>query len=1043
MNPGFVELHARSAFSFLRGASRPEDLMQRAAELGMTHLALTDRDGVYGSARAHYRAKELGMDQAAIVGAELTMEDHSVLPVLVRTRNGYENLCQLITRAKIRAAKNESRIAWHELEEFADGLIALTGDEEGPLQRLLTQPKVEAAQVNPCVERMTRIFGKENVLVELQRHRVRGESRRVRQLMELAERHHLMPIASNGVCHAMREGRMLLDAFTCLRHHTTLDEAGLLLAPNSQRYLKSAAEMRALFADVPHAVENTLRVADRIDFTLKNLGYEFPRHPVPPGHDQDSFLKERALAGAEWRYGRITSVVREKLEAELTLIRRLEFSGYFLVVWDIVQFARREGILIQGRGSAANSVVCYCLGITNADPIKYKLLFERFLSEGHGSWPDIDLDLPSGDRRESVIQEMYRRFAPYGAAMTANVITYRGRSSMREMSKVLGLPPDVISRFSSLYANGDFPHTLELKDQLRSAGMSGQHPRLPALIRLNHMVHGLPRHLGQHSGGMVLCARGLDKIVPLENATMPGRKVVQWDKDDCEDLGIIKVDLLGLGMMAVLQDTMADCAQRGRPIDLATLPMDDEPTYEMMQRADTIGVFQIESRAQMSTLPRMKPKEFYDVVIEVAIIRPGPIVGNLVHPYLKRRSGKEKVEYIHEDFRDVLERTKGVPLFQEQILKMAMIIAGFSGNEAAELRRAMSFHRSEERMMKVMGKLRAAMQGRNVAAEVQERVVKSIQSFALYGFPESHAISFALLAYSSSWLRVHRLAEFTAGLLNNQPMGFYSSATLVRDAKQHGLRVKPVCVVESEVRCTVVDDKTLRLGLNQLKGLATTSAERIVKERKLRPWRDLEDFLWRCALAKDERRVLAKAGALNALGHHRRSALWEVEAEREPDLFTQASTCQEHAATYASSSPLVPMIPIERLSADYEAQSLTVGPHPMCFLRETLKDVKRAKELRECHHGQRINIAGLVICRQRPGTAKGHVFVSLEDETGIANAFVHSDAFEANRLVITQEPFLRIHGHLQNVEGVISVYALRIEALHFERTLGAESHDFH
>lgn len=1035
----FVELHARSAFSFLRGASSPEALTLRAAELGMTRLAITDRDGFYGSARAHHKADEIGTQQTAIVGAELTMEDLSVLPVLVRTRTGYQNLCRLLTRAKLRAPKNGSRITWHEIEEFTDGLTVLTGDEDGPLQRLLSQPKIDSPLVNLCVERLVRLFGKENVLIELQRHRVRGETLRVRQLLELADRHGLLPIASNGVCHATSEGRLLLDAFTCLRHHTTLDDAGLLLAPNSQRHLKNAAQMHALFADVPHAVENTGRVANRVEFTLEKLGYKFPEYPVPEGHDQNSFLRQESYRCAKERYqSNFNAQVKQQLERELTLIAHLGFSGYFLIVWDIVEFAKKQGILIQGRGSAANSVVCYSLRITNADPIASRLLFERFLSEGHTTWPDIDLDLPSGDRRERVIQEMYRRFEPHGAAMTANVITYRGRSAMREMAKVLGLPPDVITRFSSLYANGDFPHTLELQDQLRSAGLSQQHPRLPALVRLNHLVRGLPRHLGQHSGGMVLCSQGLDTIVPLENATMPGRRVVQWDKDDCEDLGIIKVDLLGLGMMAVLEDTISLCQQRGRPVDLATIPKDDAPTFEMMQRADTIGVFQIESRAQMSTLPRMKPTCFYDVVIEVAIIRPGPIVGNLVHPYLNRRSGREKIDYIHPAFEDLLTRTLGVPLFQEQILKMAMIIADFSGGEAEELRRAMSFHRSEERMTKVMSKLRAAMKERQVSPAVQERIVASIRSFALYGFPESHAISFALLACASAWFRVHRLAEFTAGLLNNQPMGFYSCATLVRDAKQHGLRVKPVCVVASDVVCTVEDDDTLRLGLNQLQGVARASMERIATQRALQPWQGLDDFLRRCALNKDERRVLAKSGALNALGHHRRSALWEVEEERTDDLFSRACTAGTPAA-----SPLASMSPMERLEADYEAQSLSVGPHPMRFLRASLKDVVRACDLPRCTHDQRVTIAGVVICRQRPGTAKGHVFVSLEDETGIANAFVPSTAFEANRLVITQEPFLRIHGRLQKVDGVISVYALKVEALPFQGELGTQSHDFH
>jgi error-prone DNA polymerase len=1053
MNSRFVELHARSAFSFLRGASLPEELTLRAAELDMTHLAITDRDGVYGSARAHYKAKEIDHGQTAIVGAELTMEDESVLPVLVRTREGYENLCQLLTRAKLRSSKAESRIGWSEIAEFTTGLMALTGDEEGPLQRLLSQSTIDAAQVNSCLERLVRLFGNGNVCIELQRHRVRGETARVRHLLELAERHRLMPIASNGVCHVHREGRMLLDAFTCLRCHTTLDEGGLLLAPNSQRYLKDEAAMRKLFADAPHAVENTLRVAERIEFTLENLGYEFPSHPTPPGHDQDSFLREMTYAGAKRQYGTdLNAKVSAQLEKELSLIKRLGFSGYFLTVWDIVRFAKREGILIQGRGSAANSAVCYCLEITTVDPIKQELLFERFLSEGRKSWPDIDLDLPSGDRRESVIQEMYRRFEPYGAAMTANVITYRGKSSMREMGKVLGLPPDVIARFSALYANGDFPHTLELKDQLRQAGLPHDHPRLSSLVRLCKMVRGLPRHLGQHSGGMVLCRRGLDKIVPLENATMPGRKVVQWDKDDCEDLGIIKVDLLGLGMMAVLQDAVKLCADRSRPVDLAHLPMDDKPTFEMMQRADTIGVFQIESRAQMATLPRLKPECFYDVVVEVAIIRPGPIVGNMVHPYVKRHQEakldpdrpKPPDYYIHQSFEPMLRRTHGVPLFQEQLLQMAMKIADFSGSEAEELRRAMSFHRSEERMNKVMTKLRAAMRARNVPADVQQRVVDSIKSFALYGFPESHAISFAQLAYASAWLRVHRFAEFTVGLMNNQPMGFYSRATLVRDAKQHGLRVRPVCVVESDVCCTVEDDETIRLGLNQLRGLSTARMERIVAQRKAKAWESLEDFLQRCDLSKDERRVLAQAGALNVLGHHRRSALWEVEVVREADLFTyaQARPSPPSQETIAE-SPLEPMSLVERLQSDYDSQSLTVGAHPMRFVRDSLSDVKRACDLAACEHDQRVNIAGLVICRQRPGTAKGHVFVSLEDETGIANAFVPSTTFEANRLVITQEPFLKIHGRLQKVDDVISVYALRVEALPFQAKLGAESHDFH
>lgn len=1031
-DPAFHELHARSAFSFLRGASAPEELMRRAGELGMSHLVLTDRDGVYGSARAHFITKENGVK--AIAGAELTMEDGGVLPVIVRTRAGYQNLCRLLTRAKLTAPKGEARVSWAALEEFAAGLSVHTGDGEGVLhQALKTGDKHTAVE---AMRKLCRIFGQEHVHLLIQRHRVRHENIRLRQIVDLAEHLRLPVIASNSPLYATPDRRMLQDAFTCLRHHTHLDEAGLLLAPNSERCLKPAAEMRRLFADLPQALENTARVVEAVEFSLQDLGYEFPQHPVPDNHTQDSFLRERAEEGARKLYGAITGKVRATLEKELALIAKLGFSGYFLLVWDIVRWARAEGILIQGRGSAANSVVCYSLGITKADPIASKLLFERFLSEGRGTWPDIDLDLPSGAQREKVIQEMYRRYAPYGAAMTANVITYRGRSSMREMGKVLNLPQDVVERFTDLYANGDFQHTITLEDQIRRAGLGDKHTRLPALITLLHMVKGLPRHLGQHSGGMVLCTKGLDAIVPLEPASMPGRVVVQWDKDDCEDLGIIKVDLLGLGMMAVLEESVAACARRGRPVDLEHLDLNDPACYEMMSRADTIGVFQIESRAQMATLPRMQPKEFYDLVVEVAIIRPGPIVGNLVHPYLKRRKGAEKVECIHPDFKEVLERTLGVPLFQEQILQMAMIIAGFSGSQAEELRRAMSFHRSEERMDKALKGLREAMTQRNVDPAIQQRIVDSIKSFALYGFPESHAISFAFLAYFSVWLKVHRAVEFFTALLNCQPMGFYSAATLVRDAKKHGLRVLPVCVVESGLPCTVLDDRTLRLGLNQLRGVSGGALATLVAQRARQPWVDLEDLLRRVPLSRDERRVLAEAGALNALGHHRRSALWKVEAPPLDDLLALVED--------RGSAPLPLMNPAERLASDYRTTKLTVGTHPMGLVRAEIPRACRAADLLKKRHGSRVTIIGMVICRQRPGTANGHCFVSLEDETGIANAFVPSTLFEKERLVITQERFLKISGPVQSQEGVITVLAQRVVPFRYEemRQVAVESHDF-
>lgn len=1059
----FTELHANSAFSFLRGASQPEALIERAAEIGMTQLAICDRDGVYGSGRANFRAKEAGI--RAIVGAEVTMECGCAIPLLIESREGYQNLCRMITRAKLRAPKGEGKVAWHELEEFAAGLIALTGDEEGPVRSALERGDCDGAQ--KAVQQLKQLFGQKNVAVEIQRHRVRGENWVNRRLIDLANAEQLPILASNGTRFARKAERPLYDAFTCLRHHQTLDSAGALLSRNGERYLKNAQQMAVLFADLPEAIANTERLADRLEFSLQNLGYQFPKYPTGDAETMSDVLRRETYLGAKARYGRkFNAEVRKQLEHELALIGKLGFCGYFLIVWDIMNFAKREGILAQGRGSAANSAVCYSLGITNVDPVGGKLLFERFLSEGRESWPDIDIDLPSGDRRESVIQEVFRKYSPRGAAMTANVITYRGRSAMREMGKVLGISEDVLGRFSDLYGRGDYPNTMQLREHVAQAGLSGEHPRLPALLHLYQSVYGLPRHLGQHSGGMIVSDRPLDTVVPLENASMPDRVVVQWDKDDCEDLGIIKVDLLGLGMLSAVQDTVAMCEERGRPVQIHNLPYDDTQVYDMLCKADTIGLFQVESRAQMATLPRLQPRCFYDIVVETALIRPGPIVGKMVHPYINRKRGREEPNYIHPLFKPVLERTLGVPLFQEQVLKMAMVIADFTGSEAEELRRAMSFNRSREKMERVMGKLRAAMDAKNVDIALQDEIVNSIQAFAQYGFPESHAISFALIAYASAWLKVHRAAEFYVGLLNNQPMGFYAPATLIKDAKHHGIRIKPVNVASSELGATVLADDRIQLGLSQIKGLSRSAAEQILIERSRQPFRDLDDFLLRTQVHKDERRILAKAGALNGLAEHRRAALWDVERHIEQDLFTQArsSSCSSSSLVLDSAqpepsasrtkdekedegraglAPLLPMRPNERLAADYETQHLTTGPHPMAYIREKLPEIWRASDIIGAKDGETIWIAGLVICRQRPGTAKGHVFISLEDETGISNAFVPGPKFEEYRLTITQETFLKIGGRVQNNDGVTSIYTEVVEGLRFDSVTNAYSHDFH
>ncbi len=1063
--PSYVELHASSAFSFLRGSSQPEDLVKTAAALELPGLAVLDRDVVAGAPRVYSAANDANL--RAYVGAEVTLDDGSALPLLVANRTGYQNLCRLLTRAKLDARspliapadlppgvdpherKRPCFATAEELAEQAEGLIALTGDEEGPVARALARGDVnKAAEILAALKKT---FGAKNVYVEVQRRRLRGEDHRFKLLADLAAAHKLPLLATGGVVYDTKGSRKVADAFTCLRHHTLLDQAGRLLSQNSERHLRSPQEMADLFHDCPAAVANSVRLSERLEFSLRNLGYRFPDYPLPLGSDPDDYLRARTYEGARERFGRLTPQIETQLNKELALIKKLGFAGYFLIVWDICRWCRQQGVLIQGRGSAANSAVCYSLRITAVDPIKQRLLFERFLSEGrvgadgHPSWPDIDLDLPSGDLRESVIQEIYRRYAPRGAAMVANVITYRGRSAIREMGKVLGLSDDVMDRFSSLYANGDFPHTIELEDQLRLAGLAKTHPRLPALVSLYQGVYGLPRHLGQHSGGMVLCPQKLDTIVPIENASMPGRTIVQWDKDDCEELGLVKIDFLGLGMMAVLQDSLTLCQKRGGPSELYKIPTDDRATFEAMCKADTIGVFQIESRAQMSTLPRFKPREFYDVAIQVAIIRPGPIVGKLVHPIIKRRNERETVVYIDPSLepvlKPILERTYGVILFQEQMLQIAMVLADFTGAEAEELRRAMGFNRNNNRLIKVTEKLRANLAKKNYATQVVEKIVEAVSSFAFYGFPESHAISFALLANASTWLKVHRPAEFTASLLNNQPMGFYSPATILQDGRRHGLKVRPPCILKSEWQCIVETDGALRLGLQHLKGMRENNVRAMLATRTEKPFASLNDFLARTTFTAAERRCLAAVGTLNALAGHRRAALWQIEAawSAEETLFRHFSD----ELLQVAESPLLPMTLSERLNADFAEMSLTAGSHPMATIRAQLPDVLRASDLPLGRDGERVTIAGSVICRQRPGTAKGFVFVSLEDETGIANAVVRPDLFERLRLVLTQESSLRITGPLQNQEGVIHVKAEKIVPLRFAEVPEQASHDFH
>jgi error-prone DNA polymerase len=1181
----YIELHAASAFSFLQGASLPDTLVEQAAALGYPACALLDRDGVYGAPRFHRAAKAAGI--RPIMGAELTMRGGAAvtpprggkgsrgaaggqeagiqpgwsLPVLVESIEGYRNLCRLVTRMKLRAPKGEGALTLDDLDGSVGGLVALAGREVLHGQR---------HGVGGLLDRLVGLFGRDHLYVELQRHLRRDEETDNESLVDLAAAYHVPVVATNGVRFATPAERPLFDVLTCIRHGVTLQAAGRRLAPNAERYLKTPAQMAALFRDVPHAVAASRDLADRLTYTLADLGYRFPEYPVPPGETMISFLRAVTQVGARERYRPYHDKARAQIARELDLIETLDLAGYFLIVWDIVNFCRQHDILVQGRGSAANSAVCYSLGITAVDPVGMDLLFERFLSEERGEWPDIDLDLPSGDRRERVIQYVYERYGELGAGMTANVITYRGRSAAREVGKALAIDADQIDRLAKAMNGFEFiDPTDTLPRHLRDAGFDTADRRITFFADLWGRMQDLPRHLGQHSGGMVICQGRLDSVVPLENASMPGRVVVQWDKDDCAEMGIIKVDLLGLGMMAALQEAMAiiNSAPASRPqapgqppsrteratsgsqdglppsraerawaslavvsgvgarspepaIDLAHLPPDDPAVYRLLQQADTIGLFQVESRAQMAILPRMRPDHFYDLVVQVAIIRPGPIVGQMVHPYLDRRSGRALVEYPHPLLEPVLKRTLGVPLFQEQLLRMAMVVAGFTGGQAEELRRAMGFKRSEKRMRQIEVQLREGMAKRGITAEQADAIVKSITSFALYGFPESHAASFALLAYASGYLKAHYPAAFYTALLNNQPMGFYHPATLVKDAQRRGVHFAPIDVQVSGWECRVEPDGVIRLGLRFVNGLREevgraiaalsppapdANAHRPARCPKCgtddasmldvtwsagqgrpgarsqepaacfcnicahdwtialppaRRFASVEDLIRRTGVRRDELTVLAEIGALNSLGYDRRAALWQIERAVRPsgELFEEVAAEEpvadaEPRASHAPApgarspepgeSPLSPMTPVERMTADYAGTSLTIGPHPMAMRRHDLsmRGVQRASDLPRGRNGHRVRTAGMVITRQRPGTAKGFVFLTLEDETGIANVIVRPDLFAAERTTLVSVPFLLVEGILQNIDGVTSVKAERVEPL--AGLPAADSHDFH
>ncbi|WP_353067690.1 DNA polymerase III subunit alpha [Tunturiibacter psychrotolerans] len=1074
----YVELHARSAFSFLEGSSMPESLIQQAARLEMPAMALLDRNGLYGSARFHMEGQRCGVQ--AHIGAEIAISDLGQslqpppylphqhppepvrLPLLVESRIGYQNLSRLITQFKLREkTKAEGAAVIADLEECSNGLVCLTGGNEGPLAAALAQGGYDVA--HKTVEKLIRLFGIRNVYVELQRHFDREEEHRNRAAIRIARSLNLPLLATGGVSYATPYEREMLDIFTCIRHRKTLDTVGRLLSRNAERHLHTATEVHKLFYDYPEAIANTCELSSRLQFQLAGLRYQFPAYPVPDSDTMDSFLRKRVNEGIRRRYlpkndAALYEKANQQAEKELRLVEKLGLAGYFLIVWDIVCFCKDNGILIQGRGSAANSVICYALGITIVDSVGLDLLFERFLSEERGEWPDIDLDLPSKTDRERAIQYVYQRYGELGAAMTANVITFRNRSSSREVGKVFGFDQRTVSELAGLMSAWEWKAPSDtLENSFKAAGLDMKHQRIAHFLRKSGEVLNLPRNLGQHSGGMVICQGHLDSVVPIERASMPGRTVVQWDKDDCSDMGIIKVDLLGLGMLAVLKDAAYLVPQYyGKQLDYAQLPQDDA-VYATIEQADTVGLFQIESRAQMSALPRTKPKCFADLSMQVAIIRPGPVTGKFVNPYIARRLGREPIVYLHSSFKPFLERTLGVPLFQEQVMKIGMVAANLSGGEAEELRKAMGGKRSESIIAGLKTRLHAGMTANGFNAATQEEVMRVLSTVKEFMFPESHAHSFASIAYSSAYTRYHYTAAYTCALFNNQPMGFYSPATIANDAKRHGVKIVPIDVQRSGWFCTLEELNegdlaryagpfAVRMGLKYVKGLRQKVGDAITETRILDgPFISEYDLRRRIpSIKKPELALLAKAGAFNWTGekHHRRTALWNAEraGQSAGPLFENIPDEYEQQAT----APLRLMTTDERLVADFESTGVTLGLHPMAYHRAELNaaGVLSAASLRGMPDGMHTRIAGAVIARQRPGTAEGFIFLSLEDETGISNAIINPHLYERNRVTVTRGKFLRIEGTLQNQDGVINVRASAVHVLP-HTAVNLNSHDFH
>jgi error-prone DNA polymerase len=1019
--PDYAELHCLSNFTFLRGASHAEELVARAKELGYSALAITDECSFAGIVRAHVAAKQAGIK--LLVGTELVLTGGMKLVLLAQNRAGYGNLCAIITLARRRAAKGSYKIGKNDLARGVPGCLALW---------------IAGADAHIDDARWLHDAFQQRARIAFERHLQPGDGARLAALRELSTASGLPLCASGDVHMHARARRPLQDVLTALRCKTSVDTAGHALQPNGERHLRSRLRLARLYPG--ELLAETLRVADLCDFSLDELRYEYPQDDVvPPGQTPDAYLQREVDKGLAIRYPDIVPAkVRQQIAYELALIVEMNYAPYFLTVYDIVQFARTQNILCQGRGSAANSAVCYALGITEVDPAHSELLFERFISRERNEPPDIDVDFEH-QRREEVIQYIYAKYGRERAALTAAVISYRTRSALRDCGRALAIDGDRIDALTSSLAWWDAPD--ELPARFAAVGLDPRSPRIEQWLILARQLIGFPRHLSQHVGGFVISRGRLDRLVPIENAAMAERSVIEWDKDDIDALGLMKIDVLALGMLSAIRRALDIMSARdGRRLRLQDIPRDDPAVYAMISRADTVGVFQIESRAQMAMLPRLQPRCFYDLVIEVAIVRPGPIQGGMVHPYLRRRQGLEAVSYPSPEVESVLQRTLGVPIFQEQVMQLAVVAAGFSPGEADHLRRSMAAWKRRGGIEHLRERLITGMLARNYSREFAEAIFRQIEGFGDYGFPESHAASFALLVYVSAWLKRHAPAALLAGLLNAQPMGFYSPSQLVQDARRHGIEVRPPDVLRSDWETTQEEQTAVRLGLRQIGGLGRAAGERIAVARAAGGLTAIADLARRAALTRDDLDRLAAAGALAGFAGHRRQAAWAAAAvPLQRDLLQNAATEETAIALPAPSES-------EDLVADYASLQLTLGRHPLCLLRRALEARRylAAATLRACGDKQVARCAGIVTGRQRPGTASGVVFLTLEDESGLANVIVHPQLAERQRRELLSARLLGVFGIVQREGEVVHLIAKRlVDHSELLGQLPTSSRDFH